>query len=873
MKLTALRLYNIRRFAGEGIAIEGLADGVNVLCATNEHGKSTCFDALHALFFQAHTGAPALVKGLQPYSGGSPLIEADITTGDGAYRLTKQFLSGRRATVRDLASGRLLAQADEAERFIGNLVRDGGAGPAGLLWVRQGVTGLDLRKKSEEEDEKQARENVLSSVQGEVEAITGGRRMVEILVACDEELARLMTSRGPKKDGPYARAIALHDELLAEEQRLEGEVRDLRTALDTRRQLRARLTEIENPAEIAALREDAAAAEKAFDDAKARKGMLDAARAELQLAANTGESARAALDSFRAALSRARELHGLHATAAARQEEAARNRQETSTAELGAREAVEVAEQEEQRARDLLALCERAERAREATAQLGGLREALAAAEAARQAGENHKAAAQALDVPDALLRELEQADTELVRQRAIAAAKSPTVRIDYRDGVAAGITRDGEPLAGGEDHRVAGPLRLDIDGIGALTIVPPVVDGSQLARAEQTRRDLLQRIGVEDIAAARARQAAAHDQKSAARLAHERFRLLAPNGLDTLRADIARLAAISADAPETAEETGAVRLALAAAGQRIGTARLAAQSAQAALKAATQAAFDAERAVDTLAGEIRTLDAQLGPIATRAEREAELMRSFGETDAALTAAKEKVASLEQATDDLANAEAAHRRMQSALKNAETQAQELKRQLAGLDERIRTRSDDAVEEIWQETIEKRTAAGAEVARFAKEVSVLTRLRDTLDAARSEARDHYFEPVMRELRPLMSVLFADASVTFDDATLLPQSLTRNGQDEQVTALSGGMREQLAILTRLAFARLLARDGKAAPVVLDDALVYSDDDRIERMFDALHRIARDQQIIVFSCRQRAFAKLGGHRLQMTDWKPAD
>ena len=231
------------------------------------------------------------------------------------------------------------------------------------------------------------------------------------------------------------------------------------------------------------------------------------------------------------------------------------------------------------------------------------------------------------------------------------------------------------------------------------------------------------------------------------------------------------------------------------------------------------------------------------------------------------------MASLEQATDDLANAEAAHRRMQSALKNAETQAQELKRQLAGLDERIRTRSDDAVEEIWQETIEKRTAAGAEVARFAKEVSVLTRLRDTLDAARSEARDHYFEPVMRELRPLMSVLFADASVTFDDATLLPQSLTRNGQDEQVTALSGGMREQLAILTRLAFARLLARDGKAAPVVLDDALVYSDDDRIERMFDALHRIARDQQIIVFSCRQRAFAKLGGHRLQMTDWKPAD
>src|SRR3546814_7724436 len=78
----------------------------------------------------------------------------------------------------------------------------------------------------------------------------------------------------------------------------------------------------------------------------------------------------------------------------------------------------------------------------------------------------------------------------------------------------------------------------------------------------------------------------------------------------------------------------------------------------------------------------------------------------------------------------------------------------------------------------------------------------------------------------------------------------------------------MRERLSVLTRLAFGRLCARDGKPAPVILDDALVYSDDDRIERMFDALHRQAREQQIIVFSCRQRAFQRLGGNVLQMTE-----
>ena len=107
MKLTALRLHNVRRFAGRGVAVEGIGDGVNVLCAVNEFGKSTCFDALHALFFQPHTGTPSAVQGLRPYSGGTPLVEADITTANGAFRLTKQFYGGKRAMVRELASGRL----------------------------------------------------------------------------------------------------------------------------------------------------------------------------------------------------------------------------------------------------------------------------------------------------------------------------------------------------------------------------------------------------------------------------------------------------------------------------------------------------------------------------------------------------------------------------------------------------------------------------------------------------------------------------------------------------------------------------------------------------------------------------------------------
>ena len=195
----------------------------------------------------------------------------------------------------------------------------------------------------------------------------------------------------------------------------------------------------------------------------------------------------------------------------------------------------------------------------------------------------------------------------------------------------------------------------------------------------------------------------------------------------------------------------------------------------------------------------------------------------------------------------------------------------LNKEVAELDGRIKTRSGEGIEDLYQEVKGKREAAESRVVAFKREVGGLLKLKEVLDAARSSAKEQYFKPVMAELKPLLNLLLDEASITFDDATLLPQTLARNGQDEDISSLSGGMREQLAVLTRLAFARLLAKGGHPVPVILDDALVYSDDDRIERMFNALHRQAKDIQILVFTCRQRAFEHLGGNSLHMREWQP--
>lgn len=69
-----------------------------------------------------------------------------------------------------------------------------------------------------------------------------------------------------------------------------------------------------------------------------------------------------------------------------------------------------------------------------------------------------------------------------------------------------------------------------------------------------------------------------------------------------------------------------------------------------------------------------------------------------------------------------------------------------------------------------------------------------------------------------------------------------------------------------MTRLAFAELLLDKGQPATVILDDALVFSDDDRIERMFDILMRASEKVQIIVLTCRRRLFARLGAPALHI-------
>lgn len=874
MKISALRLSNVKRFAGRGVAIEGIGDGVNVLCAANEFGKSTSFEALHALFFQPHTGTPADVQRLRPYSGGNPLIEVDIATEQGHFRITKQYYGGRSARVIDLATDRLLAQADEAENFIARLIKGGPAGPAGLLWVRQGLTGLEKRPRSEEESEKLVRASLLESVQGEVEAITGGRRMAEIIAATTEALSSLLTPTGkPKTGGRYAAIIAERENLAEQEERLRNEVDQLRDALSKRELATKRLAELDRIEERDGRQKAIEASQLAFDVAKAHNETLKTAEAELRIACERKDLAEKELKAFQNAFEKAKDLHSKLVGARQNRLNIVERRRDINETILTARTALESADNREREIREHLTRLETALKAREAWERLAEKKRRLARAETIRQTLEEDEAKLALIKVTQQAIEKLQALEIERATLRAIDEAASPSIEMVYDGNPNGRVIMNDTPLADGEERRYAEQARLTIAGVGHITLRSnrPLQNDGRLQRVEENYRTLLASLGVTDFGAARTQLIQAQEIKTSLGGLQGQMSQLIPEGLAKLRAEIAADEMDQAEVLELKEDPTQVRVTLVNAEEIRKTASEALREAEPARVNIDDAFVAVERDLASLNVEQGHVEIILGPEEQRGARASTLSDVFNTLDQMFSTADADVKKLRNTSVDLESAEAALKRSRSADEAAVKEISNLRETISGLNAEIRTRADDAVEEKWREVVERLEAASSRLKAFEMEVAILQKLFATLEAARSQARELYLKPVMTELKPLLRLMFDDVAITFDDKTLLPQSIRRNGQDEDIDRLSGGMREQLSVLTRLAFARLLARDGRPAPVILDDALVYSDDDRIEKMFDALHRQATNQQIIVFSCRQRAFQKLGGNILQMTDWYP--
>ena len=67
------------------------------------------------------------------------------------------------------------------------------------------------------------------------------------------------------------------------------------------------------------------------------------------------------------------------------------------------------------------------------------------------------------------------------------------------------------------------------------------------------------------------------------------------------------------------------------------------------------------------------------------------------------------------------------------------------------------------------------------------------------------------------------------------------------------LSAGTVDLLYIAVRLAVCELALPSGEPCPLIIDDALVNLDDTRFEQAMKLLRKIAKERQVILFTCRK--------------------
>jgi len=867
MKIRSITLDNVRRFT-DPVRVGEIGDGLNVLSEPNEQGKSTLFDAIQALFFKPHGSRDKEVTALRPHAGGAPQVTIEIDADGRRFTVMKRWLQKPAATVH--RDGTLIAQADAAEAWIADLLGGDAGGPSGLIWVRQGMTDLTGGSTKEQKAALDARRDLMSSVGEEVEAMTGGRRMDSALARCREELAAYATKTGrPYANGPWKTALDRVDTLTEQRDALAATADDLHGALAERKRARRDLRELEDPAAAEGRRKKLEAARAAHAAAERHAEELDAEARKLDMARLTAENARARLDGFREALKE--ETDATKAAAAA--EMAAGDRKTALETARAAKEAAErdldTAQKALESAETARTLALRARAARDGADRRRELEHRIAEAEKARSAMETAKATARS--GPDAkTLTRIEHLAAAHATAIATRDATATQVIARYEEGKDDAIRTGDMPLPDGQPVPLPRATRLSIAGIGELEVRPGDAghDDSTVEAAANALRKALDAIGADDLDAARASAAARVEAERAHGEAKAVLNSLAPDGIDPLREALAEIPQVESDTDATDPEEAEAALEAASAAHT--QARVALDTTSDRLSDAREAATRAETALASLRDRLTRAEGALAKYGGSTEEA--LASEVAQAGEALAAAEKIHAEKASHAPDLAGTEAALNRAASVDQGARDEIARLKPLLARLDERITRSSGDAVEERLAETEEALSAAKATLARIEHEVAVLQRLEKALEAARTEARERYFTPIARELKPLLHLLWPEAELTWGEESLLPDALIRDGQEEPIDILSGGTQEQVALLVRLAFARMLATAGRVAPVILDDALVFTDDDRIERMFDALHRQAGDLQIIVLTCRQRAFRDLGGKGLRLASADPA-
>lgn len=133
------------------------------------------------------------------------------------------------------------------------------------------------------------------------------------------------------------------------------------------------------------------------------------------------------------------------------------------------------------------------------------------------------------------------------------------------------------------------------------------------------------------------------------------------------------------------------------------------------------------------------------------------------------------------------------------------------------------------------------------------------LFQTIGEERDKARLAYVAPLKEKIERLGRLVFDDSFKVDISNELQIVSRTVRGVTVPFDSLSGGTKEQLSLIFRSACSMIVAKDG-GTPLILDDALGYTDPERLHLMGAVLATAAKECQIVIFTCVPDRYGNVG-------------
>lgn len=842
-------------FRGIGhLALRDLPDaGVILIAGDNEQGKSTIMEAVDTVLNVKHRSSAQLVKALQPVGQDvASRVSLKLTVGEVTFRITKQFNRRKSATLDILSPHPENLTGDQAEDRLAQILAEN-TDPQLLqtLFMRQGEVAAGIQAVGIP--------TLTQALDGQSEH--SGVEDTALTAGVNQEYLRYFTPKG-RESGELAKARATAAQ--AQEQLAEARLaaQTLSTHVDGVARLSTEREEATRDlpkaqAELKAREADEAAAEQV------RKRVADLQqdwdRATLEVERALAEQQRRT--TLRTEATQLEEEHRERTAGLVAATEEATQEAET-LAQLGeeldaARAAADEAALALKQAREELQLLTREQR----RGELSELLEAIETLDTELAAVGEHPL------ITGDQIKEVEDAATNLAVQEKLRESLAAKLHLSSTAGTT--ITVAGEELTideAGTVLELSSATTLRIGDLNA-EFTPGAEAGVDSVEAASRRlKNLLLEMDCADVAEVRRRgEDSRRAAETTATLERERASLLRDRDPGQLRRELENLkvALTGVTLPAGDVDTATVAVAAAeetsaAAGRalRLADSRIepyrerkhhhALNLLQAEIDIAREglerkrkelATAEAEQPEETLAAAVAAAEQNRSEISQR-KQEAETELSAADLDLATQlceGARAKVAGLEatlaRSTEELA-------RLSGYIE-----------QSSGADERLAQAESAA------------TAGERGLASVERRARAVALLKEVLERHQATAQARYAAPFAAQLTALARTVFGPEVAFALDEKLQVTSRSIGERAVPLEALSGGAKEQLAILTRFAIARLVGEQDEAVPVFVDDALGSTDPGRLDRMAALFSQAGRDTQVFVLTCVPQRYASVTG------------